>query len=55
MKIESEIKLIHSNVMIKKFDSIYDAYDFAIKQSYAEDSIIVFGSFYTVAQSGVLN
>ncbi len=55
MEIESEIKLIHSNVAIKKFDSIYDAYDFAIKHSYAEDSIIVFGSFYTVAQSGVLN
>jgi len=55
MEIESEIKLIHINVAIKKFDSIYDAYDFAIKQSYAEDSIIIFGSFYTVAQSGVLN
>jgi dihydrofolate synthase/folylpolyglutamate synthase len=55
MEIESEIKLIHSNVAIKKFDSIYDAYDFAIKHSHAEDSIIIFGSFYTVAQSGVLN
>jgi dihydrofolate synthase/folylpolyglutamate synthase len=54
-EIESEIKLIHSNIAIKKFNSIYDAYHSAIKHSHAEDSIIVFGSFYTVAQSGVLN
>ena len=54
-QLESSIKRIHPNSIIKTYQNIEQAYQSALENCKENDNIIVFGSFYTIDESRAIH
>ncbi len=53
-KIERELRKLNPDTQIDCYDSVRQAYQHLLANAQPEDTIVVFGSFYTVAEAGAM-